>query len=140
MKRIAQIFFVTVGFISFALGAVGVVVPVLPTTPFLLLAAACFAKGSRRFHVWFMGTKLYQRYIEDMVFRKEMTVAKKAKVLSIVTIFLMIGFIASPVIYAKVIIEAVIAGHYYYFLFCIRTAKEGSEECETIEAVDEIES
>ena len=63
-------------FLSLALGAVGVVLPVLPTTPFLLVASFCFAKGSERFHRWFMGTRLYQNHLDSFV--KERAVEDEA--------------------------------------------------------------
>jgi uncharacterized membrane protein YbaN (DUF454 family) len=57
--------FVVAGTISLGLGAVGVFLPVLPTTPFLLLSAACYYKGSERMHRWLLSNKLFGSYIRN---------------------------------------------------------------------------
>jgi len=110
------------GFVSIGLGCIGIVLPVLPTTPFLLLAVFLFAKGSERFHRWFLATGLYKKYLEDFVATRTMTLAAKVKVLTIVTILLAIGFWFSPV-FAKIILLIVALGHYGYFIFGIKTIK-----------------
>ena len=72
-----RIIYLSIGFISLALAIVGVVLPLLPTTPFLLLAMACFAKSSQRFEKWLHGTKLYQTYVAD--YRETKSISKKRK-------------------------------------------------------------
>jgi len=54
-----------IGWLCVGLGAVGVVLPLLPTTPFLLLAAACFARASLRFYDWLLNTPVLGQYIEE---------------------------------------------------------------------------
>ena len=122
MKRLFNSICVMLGFVSIGLGCIGIVLPVLPTTPFLLLAVFLFAKGSERFHRWFLATGLYKKYLEDFVATRTMTLAAKVKVLTIVTILLAIGFWFSPV-FAKIILLIVALGHYGYFIFGIKTIK-----------------
>jgi len=55
---------VVAGFISIALGVIGIVLPLLPTTPFILLAASCFAKSSPRFHRWLLQHPSFGPLIE----------------------------------------------------------------------------
>ena len=59
-----RILYIVLGCLSLGLGAVGAVLPILPTTPFLMAAAFCFARGSQRLNTWFLGTRLYKNYLE----------------------------------------------------------------------------
>ena len=60
--------YLTLAFLCLICGSVGIVIPGLPTTPLLLAASFFFAKGSDRFHHWFLGTKLYHKHLESFVF------------------------------------------------------------------------
>ena len=55
-----KILYIMIGCISLGLGIIGVILPILPTVPFVLLAAFCFAKSSKRLDGWFKNTKLYE--------------------------------------------------------------------------------
>lgn len=69
-----RIIYLIIGFLSLTLAIVGVVLPLLPTTPFLLLSIACFSRSSKRFEDWLYHTKLYQAYVAD--FRETKSIAR----------------------------------------------------------------
>lgn len=79
-----------IGTISTVLGFIGVVMPLLPTTPFLLLAALCFARSSTRFHNWLIQTKAYQSYVEDFRLYRGYTMRKKIELL--ISVYIVVGF------------------------------------------------
>ncbi|MDD3252054.1 MAG: YbaN family protein [Lachnospiraceae bacterium] len=123
MKRVINMICVGLGFICIGVGGIGIVLPILPTTPLFLLALILFAKGSERFHKWFMSTGLYKKYLEDFVETRSMTKAVKIRVLSLVTVLLAFGFWFSPW-FAKIVIAFVLIFHWLYFLFGIKTVEK----------------
>ena len=60
-----KIFLNLVGCVAVALGILGIFLPLLPTTPFLLLASACFARGSTRLHHWLQTNRVFGKYLRD---------------------------------------------------------------------------
>ena len=112
------------GFFFFALGMVGVVLPILPTTPFILVAAFCFARSSERLNTWFKGTKVYKQVLEGYVTKRSMTVKAKLTILVPVTILLAIGFaMMGRVPVGRIILAIVWIGHIIYFGFVVKTDK-----------------
>lgn len=59
-----KIFYISIGTVSLALGILGIVLPLLPTTPFLLLASACYVRGSERLHRRLMEHRVLGPYIQ----------------------------------------------------------------------------
>ncbi len=84
-NRLLRYIWLGVGLIAFVLGSAGIVLPLLPTVPFYLLAAFCFAKGSERLHAWFQSTKLYQKYVVPFNDGSGMTWQAKLKTMALVT-------------------------------------------------------
>ena len=90
--KIKRLLWIILGFIGLGIGAVGVVLPMLPAFPFLLLAAFSFGKSSERLHKWFIGTKLYKNNLESYVKGQGMTLYTKIKVMVTVTLLMAFGF------------------------------------------------
>lgn len=119
-----KLIWIVFGFLSLGIGAVGAILPFLPTFPFLMLTLFCFAKSSRRLHQWFLGTKLYQNNLESYVKSRSMTVKAKVRIMIVVTIFMGFGFcMMDRVPVARVVLVLVWLCHVLYFLFGIRTIK-----------------
>lgn len=87
---------ITLGILSVALGMVGVFVPVLPTTPFLLLAAGCFVRSSDRLYNWLIHHKWFGDYIRH--YREHRAVTLKSKIIALVMLWGVIGYTAFGVI------------------------------------------
>lgn len=119
-----RILFIDLGFIFLGIGAVGIAVQILPTTPFLLLASFFFAKGSKRFHDWFLSTKLYKRYLESFVKSRAMTLKGKLTILIPVSCMLIITFILVNNIYARIVLIILFISKYVYFFTQIKTVSE----------------
>lgn len=116
--------YLIIGFLFFGLGAIGVVLPVLPTTPFLLVASYCFARCSKRFNDWFLSTKIYQKHLDSFVKERAMTLKTKISLLSFASAMLILAFCLVDVIYARILIIAVMVFKYYYFICRIKTIQE----------------
>lgn len=77
------------GTLSTGLGIIGVFVPILPTTPFLLLAAACYARSSDRFYQWLMNNRIFGAYVKNYIEGRGMPV--RVKIFTISLLWLTIG-------------------------------------------------
>jgi uncharacterized membrane protein YbaN (DUF454 family) len=84
---ISKILFIGGGFLFLALGIIGIVLPVLPTTPFLLAASFCFMKGSTRLHHWIMNHKYFGPKIRRI---RDSGLTKREKISIYILVFAML--------------------------------------------------
>jgi uncharacterized membrane protein YbaN (DUF454 family) len=99
-----KIVFISLGWIFTAVGIVGAFVPVLPTTPFLLLAAYFFARGSEKFHNRLISSAFYKKHVESTIKDGQMPVKTKVRIVAtaytmlIIPLFLIENIIIKAVI------------------------------------------
>lgn len=119
--------FIVLGCLSLVLAVLGVVLPILPTVPFLALAAFCFAKSSDRLNNWLINTKFYQNNLAGFKVGKGMTIKTKVRILVTVTLVMAVGLIAmlmKDVIVGSIVLIIVWLSHIYYFGFKVKTLEE----------------
>lgn len=112
------------GIISFILGSIGTIVPLLPTVPFYLLATYCFALSSKRLNDWFKNTKFYQENLQDFVVCKAMSLKAKVRIMASVTLLMFIGFVLmgiKGIIPGCIVLFSIWVFHVLYFTFVIKT-------------------
>lgn len=117
MRKILYIF---IGCISLGLGVIGVILPILPTVPFVLLAAFCFAKSSERLDGWLKNTKLYK----ENNMKNGMTKQAKIRIMCSVTLLMSIGFIMmglKGIVVGNIVLLIVWIFHMAFFTFGVKT-------------------
>lgn len=109
--------YVAVGSVCLALGILGIVLPLLPTTPLLLLAAACYARGSERFYLWLLNHRWFGPHIKH--YRSGAGIPLRAKVMGFILIWATILATAVFAVrqpWARILLIATAAGISSYLL------------------------
>jgi uncharacterized membrane protein YbaN (DUF454 family) len=105
------------------LGIIGIILPVLPTTPFFLLASVCFIRGSEKLNLWFKGTKIYKKHLETFIEDRALTLKQKILILSFADFMMAFPLIMTNSLFLKIVLIIIILCKYYYFIFKIKTRK-----------------
>jgi uncharacterized protein len=118
-----QIPLIILGWIFVIVGAAALVVPVLPTTPFLLLGAACFAKSSPRFYNWLLNHKIFGPFIRN--YREKGGISRKQKAIALGTFWpaVIVSGIFVPSLWAKIFLAVCGVGVTTYLLL-LKTVDE----------------
>jgi uncharacterized protein len=121
MKRTKQTIFIILGSLMLVIGVIGIVLPVIPTTPFLILTMILYAKGSDRVRTWFMGTRIYQKHLLAYAKTRKMSSRTKRDALILVTILIGALIVLVEILVMRIILGIVLMGHYVVLLFHIKT-------------------
>jgi uncharacterized membrane protein YbaN (DUF454 family) len=90
LSFIARLVLNIIGSLSLGLAILGIFLPLLPTTPFLLLASACYLRGSERLHRWLMNNRVLGEYIRN--FQERRGIPLRAKVVTIALLWASVLF------------------------------------------------
>lgn len=138
MHHLKKAFFIALGCVSLALGTIGIVLPILPTVPFYLLTAFCFANSSERLYDWFIHTTVYKKYIGSYFRRRGMTKKAKRLLIGTVTAIMVPGFILmDKVPVGRAIMLVVWVGHIFYFGFKVQTITQQEADEAMAEALED---
>ncbi len=112
-----RILYIILGSISLGLGVLGIFLPVLPTTPFLLLAAALWFKNSPKLYDWMIGNRYFGEYVRN--FRENRAIPLRAKIASITLMWMAIlasAFLAVNAWWLRAVLIAIAAGVTWHIL------------------------
>jgi uncharacterized membrane protein YbaN (DUF454 family) len=115
---------IIIGLVAVGIGTVGIFVPLLPTTPFYLLAAACFFRSSDRLYQWLIGNKWCGPYIRN--YREHRAIPRHAKIVALVLLWGTIGhavFALLDPIWLRILLVAIAVGVTAYLL-SLKTLKK----------------
>ncbi len=90
------------GFIFLTFGIIGIITPILPTTPFILLSAYLFSKSSQKWHYFILNNKLFGKYIKDYQERRGITLKNKINAFIFLTVSLSISALKTENLYLRI--------------------------------------
>jgi uncharacterized protein len=103
-SRIARRLYVGAGFVALGLGLIGLLLPVFPTSPFLLLAAACFSRGSERFYRWLLSNRYCGKQIRSWRNNEGISIRTKVVIITMLAVTISVSAIfVVPYIPVKII-------------------------------------
>lgn len=109
MKKVA---FVAIGLLSLALGIIGIFLPVLPTTPFLLLSAFCFTRSSKRLLIFLLTNRFFGKYISN--YRNGLGIPLRTKIYTVsllwITILYSIFFVVDEKFWLQILLACIAIG------------------------------
>ncbi|MBI9010372.1 MAG: YbaN family protein [Tenericutes bacterium] len=111
-----KILYIILGMLALALGTIGIFLPVLPTVPFYLATTYFFAKGSERFHQWFISTKLYEKHVSHFVKQRTMSFRGVVVLMVLVSAMLIFAIYMVDSDAMAIVIWVLIATKYAYFI------------------------
>jgi hypothetical protein len=110
-RDLVRVTLLVLGTLFLAVGTLGIFLPLLPTTPFFLLSAACYARSSKRFYHWLLYNRLFGSYIRN--YREGRGIPLKAKVLTIALLWGTIiysAFFVVDALYLRIILLVIAVG------------------------------
>jgi uncharacterized membrane protein YbaN (DUF454 family) len=108
---VGRAMYLAAGSLSLALGIVGIVLPVLPTTPFLILAAWCYARGSERCYRWLLTNRVFGRHLSDYLCGRGVSWRVKAGALVLLWVAIALSAVfAVESLWARVLLVVVAVG------------------------------
>ena len=117
--------YIMFGVLFTGIGAIGTVVPLIPTTPFIVFAAICFGRSSPKLHTWFVSTGFYKKNINRFIQNRSMTIKAKVLLLSSITVFMGLSFVTmvflNAPLFVKIILFVIWLCHIVYFGFKVKT-------------------
>ncbi len=120
-----RLLYLVVGLFSFALGSIGIFVVILPTVPFYLLAAFCFAKSSKKLETWFKNSRFYKENVESFRSEQGMTKKKKYQIMLSVTLVMAFAFyMMRNTMIGRIVLSMVWLAHIIGITFFVKTYQE----------------
>jgi uncharacterized protein len=111
-QRVIRVLLMAAGTVCLCLGAIGIFLPILPTTPFLLLAAACYMRSSERLHKWLINNRWFGEYIKN--YQAGRGIPKKTKIVTLAFMWIAIlystFFVVDEFLIAQIVLLIVAAG------------------------------